>query len=225
MYKPRRKVIILFCVLLSLLAVACYGLNAEAAASGAADREIYLTFDDGPSVSVTPRILDILKEYDVPATFFVVGELAIEHGDIIRRADAEGHTVAIHCYRHDYKYLYSSPENYYEDLMRARRALTKILPEFDCHVMRFPGGSFTLSGKYIEVVKKAGFSYVDWNCTNGDTEKEISTAEDSYDFAVSTAGNRVRLVMLMHDNKSVTASGLEKIILYFKENGYTFKKF
>jgi len=65
-----------------------------------------LTFDDGPTTSVTPKILDILKEENVKATFFVIGKSAEEHPEIVKRAYDEGHYIANHGYSHNYKSIY-----------------------------------------------------------------------------------------------------------------------
>lgn len=75
---------------------------------------IYLTFDDGPSEDVTPFILDILKEEKIRATFFVTDKKE-ELNYLIKREQKEGHTVALHTATHNYSYLYSSPEAYFED--------------------------------------------------------------------------------------------------------------
>lgn len=68
----------------------------------ATDRRIALTFDDGPDPRLTPRILDILASHRIKATFFVVGSQAALHPEIVRRASAEGHTIACHDYSHSY---------------------------------------------------------------------------------------------------------------------------
>ena len=63
-------------------------------------RSVYLTFDDGPDPQWTPRILDILAEAAVPATFFLVGRLAVRHSALVRRLAAEGHEAGNHTWSH-----------------------------------------------------------------------------------------------------------------------------
>lgn len=85
-------------------------------ATGPPDRPgIYLTFDDGPHPEYTPRLLDLLKEHGVTATFFVIGERAAHHPELVRRMAAEGHTVGHHTYYH------SAPAS-----LSARRCVTEV---------------------------------------------------------------------------------------------------
>jgi len=82
-------------------------------------RKVYLTFDDGPSI-YTDEILDILKEYHVKATFFVVGKEDAASQKAIRRIVAEGHTLGMHSYSHKYSELYASREAFQEDFEKER---------------------------------------------------------------------------------------------------------
>lgn len=189
------------------------------------EKKIYLTFDDGPSATITPKVQKVLNKHGVKATFFVVVSQAEQHPELVKSLHRQGHTIAVHCYNHDYKKIYRSAISFEMDLRRAIHGLKTIIPEIKCGVMRFPGGSFTLSEKYIDVVQKLGMQYVDWNSTNGDTLKEISSAESSFEYAVSTSAGRDKIVMLMHDNKSLTLGSLEKIITHFKQEGYVFCTF
>lgn len=72
----------------------------------------YLTFDDGPSSNITPQVLDVLKEYNVKATFFVIGNMAERYPDIIKRMNKEGHSIGNHSYSHSYKYIYGKTSNF-----------------------------------------------------------------------------------------------------------------
>ena len=67
---------------------------------GGSQRGVFLTFDDGPHPEHTPRLLDVLREHDARATFFVVGERAERHPDIVRRIAAEGHALGHHSFSH-----------------------------------------------------------------------------------------------------------------------------
>ena len=79
------------------------------------DKTIYLTFDDGPSY-LTEKILDILKEENIPATFFVTSRGIDTYSNVIKRMQEENHTIALHTSTHNYSYIYSSDENYFKDL-------------------------------------------------------------------------------------------------------------
>lgn len=103
------------------------------------EKKVYLTFDDGPS-SNTDAILDILREYDVKATFFVVGKTDERSKAAYQRIVAEGHTLAMHSYSHNYSEVYASKESFINDLTSLQEYLyevTGVWPRF----YRFPGGS------------------------------------------------------------------------------------
>ena len=75
----------------------------------------YLTFDDGPDESVTPAVLDVLKKYNVKATFFAIYNGSEEAGKLYKRIVDEGHTIAAHSYSHDYEKIYKSVDSFLED--------------------------------------------------------------------------------------------------------------
>ena len=187
---------------------------------------IYLTFDDGPSQH-TARLLDVLKKYNVKATFFVTGS-----GDdsLILREYQEGHTVALHTYTHDYAYVYQSEENYFEDLTRIQnrvKNITGIAPT----LIRFPGGSSnTISSKYdggqrimsklVKSVTDRGFTYFDWNISSGDAGG-ATTSDAVYSNVVNSLKNGSSVV-LQHDTKGFSVDAVERIIQYALNRGYSF---
>ena len=192
-------------------------------------KTIYLTFDDGPSL-VTPKILDILKEENVKATFFVVKKNP-EFNQYIKRAHDEGHTIALHSATHDYKYIYTSMENYFTDLKTVADYTLSITGE-NASIIRFPGGSsntvssFTpkiMTNLSTEVVKR-GYEYFDWNIDSGDTGRIGSKAIVKN--VTSNLKNHHTYVVLMHDYgaNEQTADALKEIIHYGKDNGYQFDR-
>lgn len=187
---------------------------------------VYLTFDDGPSDKVTPKILDVLKEEDVKATFFIVGKMAERRKYLIEREFAEGHTVAVHSYSHVYRDIYSSTAKLLDDIDRCNALIKEITGQFS-NVYRFPGGSFGLNQKLINSVTAHGMRYVDWNASLRDAEIVNPTTDDLIKAAITTPANHNHIVMLAHDttDKTVTAAALKDIIHYYKDNGYIFEKF
>ena len=189
---------------------------------------IYLTFDDGPQEGTTNVILDILKKYNVKATFFVIN---IGPDSLIKREFDEGHTVALHTATHDYGYVYSSVDNYFSDLNTISKRVEKITGEKSM-IIRFPGGSSnTISRKYssgimttlTNEVHKRGYKYYDWNISSGDAGG-VKTADGVYNTVISQLSkDRVNMV-LFHDIKPYTRDALARIIEYGKNNGYTFDK-
>ncbi|MBO5138550.1 MAG: polysaccharide deacetylase family protein [Bacilli bacterium] len=187
---------------------------------------IYLTFDDGPKEGTTNVILDILKEENVKATFFVTNS---GPDSLIVRAHNEGHTIALHTSSHDYSYLYSSGENYFKDLYSVQDRVNRLIGVKPT-IIRFPGGSSnTVSRKYspgimtylTQEVLNRGFKYYDWNLSSGDAG-EVNDSDGVYNTVVNKLSHDRVNMILMHDIKSYTRDALQRIIRYAKENGYTF---
>lgn len=201
---------------------------------------VYLTFDDGPSQNITPRVLDTLKSKGVNATFFVVGmNVETDSGqELIKRAVKEGNQIQIHSYKHDYNYLYPGNkiniDNCLSDFQKTEDAIKSVLGEdYKTRALRFPGGQMTWAEKdpqgaaeIDKLLAEKDLHQIDWNCLNGDAEdNKPKTADSVYQKFVTTLGNREKAVLLMHDasDKSYTAEALPRIIDYLKENGYEFK--
>lgn len=191
---------------------------------------VYLTFDDGPSDRVTPRVLDTLKAYNVRATFFIVN-----YGEsgkaLIRRMIDEGHTVAIHGYSHDYASIYKSDEAFMQNVYRLRDRLRADFG-YEATIIRFPGGSSnTVSRQYsvgimsrlAQRVQNEGFTYFDWNVSSGDAAGTPASSGRIYSAVTSALRHGRSNVVLMHDaaTKSTTADALPDIIQYCLANGYS----
>lgn len=186
----------------------------------------YLTFDDGPSKESTYAILDILAEYNVKATFFVVGKMVVNNPEVFLRTVEEGHAIGNHSYSHDYGYIYHSTKNFMRDIDMADRAIKDVVGEdFETKVIRFPGGSF---GKQkipmIKAVTENGYRYFDWNALNGDAEGVLKTPDFLINRLKETYRNQNNLIVLMHDTdaKSTTVESLGKSIDFLIEQGYEF---
>ena len=191
-------------------------------------KTIYLTFDDGPSRTITPSVLQILKEENVKATFFI-----INHDDslnyLIRQAYEDGHTIAIHSYTHNYRQIYASEEAFFEDLRLMSEKLegiTGVKPT----ITRFPGGSSNTVSRFnpsimtrlAKELTNKGYIYFDWNIGSGDAGG-VSSAYEVYQNVTSSLHSGTNVV-LMHDYESnyYTLNALRDIIHYGKNNGYTF---
>lgn len=187
----------------------------------------YLTFDDGPSVVVTPQILDILDNCNVKATFFVIGSLAEQNSDLIKREYNSGHAIGNHTYSHNYKYIYGSVNNLLSDIDKCENVLKGILgDDFHSAAFRFPGGSFGQKKQpFKDVLKNKGIGYVDWNALNGDAEGHNIPKDRLVQRLVQTTQGKNKVVILMHDAgaKKTTAQALPDIINYLKNQGYEFE--
>lgn len=192
------------------------------------NRNIYLTFDDGPCI-YTPQILDVLSYYGVKATFFVTNQKP-EYQNLIAREAQEGHTVAIHTYSHNYA-VYSNPDAYFNDL-NAINELIKAQTGSYTRLVRFPGGSSNgISKKYsigimkqlAEMLTEKGYIYFDWNISSGDAAGTAAARNPQ-----NVANNVIRAlgdgsyVVLMHDINKANISSLPIIIEYGLSNGYCF---
>ncbi len=192
----------------------------------------YLTFDDGPSHN-TKKVLDILKDYGVPATFFVIGEDTPFGHHMYRRMVEEGHALGNHTYTHDYEKIYSSPGAFMEDFYRLEELLDSVVgvkPD----IMRFPGGSKSSSALevagydvihyIIKLLKAEGYSYFDWNISSRDASLPLLEKEEIVENVLSRAEGRKEIVVLFHDTstKHTTVEALPEIIEGLKDKGYTF---
>ena len=197
-------------------------------------KRVFLTFDDGPSKTVTIPILDLLKQENIKATFFVLGSRVELYPSIVKRAYYEGHFIANHGYSHEYSRIYSYPQSVLDEYNKTNKAIRKAIgkKEYNSHLFRFPGGS--TGGKYKDVKKAAinklqenNIAYVDWNALTGDSEGGKRTPEQLIMQLQETVGQKNSIVVLMHDagNKQTTYEALPQVISFFRENGYEFKSF
>lgn len=193
----------------------------------------YLTFDDGPTITVTPKILDILKAENVKATFFVIGKYVDRHPEIVKREYEEGHYIANHGYDHDNSILYKSNESFKNEVEKTDIAIGKAIgvEDYCSHIFRFPNGFMSPANRFrkkevLKVLEEMQYTYVDWNCLNNDSVKKYSK-QQLLNNLKKTAKNKGSLVVLMHDTNDVNDSStiLKESIDYLKSEGYEFKNF
>lgn len=206
----------------------------------------YLTFDDGPSPTNCEKILDILKQYDVKATFFVVGTwldpessyYSPKSVELVKRMAEEGHSIGIHAYNHDYSKLYKSVDAYFADFDKVEKLITDITGEKPS-VMRFPSGSITAksfckkysgsSETYPTIVSKLterGYMICDWNMDTNDWRSSTTAAaikDTAQRYAKDVKENHPKgaVIYLSHE-KSLSLEVLPDVIKIFKSYGYDF---
>lgn len=200
------------------------------------EKLVFLTFDDGPSTTITPQILDILKEKDVKATFFIVGKTLQDGGKeaeaILKRTLEEGHAIGNHSWTHDYDILYPKGtldvKAFIEEYEKTDALLKKVLGnEFTTRIIRCPGGCKTWKGmdQLDNYLKKNKRYKIDWDALTEDAEGEKKTPQQLVKLAEDTSKDKDIVVLLMHDTygKEETVKALPQIIDYFKSKGYVFK--
>ncbi len=197
------------------------------------EKTAYLTFDDGPNKIVTPKVLNILKEEDIKATFFVIGKNVAQYPEIVKRAYEEGHFIANHGYDHNNANLYKSNESFINEVKKTDNEIGKAIgiENYCSHVFRFPNGFMAPNNKLkkaeaAKILSEMDYTYIDWNCLNNDSVKKYSKSQLLNNLKKSSK-NKNTLVVLMHDTKDVSDSStvLKDSIEYLKEQGYKFKNF
>lgn len=195
----------------------------------------YLTFDDGPSTTVTPKILKILKDNNIKATFFIVGDKLEENPEtknILLDIYKQGHAIANHTYTHNYSKLYPQGKidanTFMGELEQTNDAIKKVLGDkFNTRVVRFPGGHASWGGReeIDNKLEEKKYKYIDWNALIGDAEGSRKTKEQLLNRYHETFVGQEKLVLLMHDtySKESTAEALQDIINDLKNKGYEFK--
>ncbi len=187
--------------------------------NGDTPKRAYLTFDDGPSVN-TEKILRILKEHNVRATFFVCGYVEEDEKlkPLYKKIVDEGHTIAMHSYSHRYEDIYSSAESFELDLDKIH---TLIYNEtgVDAKIYRFPGGSGNTVSKldmniFKDILHEKGYEYWDWNVYPGNSEGESIPKEKIVSGILDKIDNYNNAIILLHDTgaKNSTVEALPEVI-------------
>ena len=189
------------------------------------EKTIYLTFDDGPS-SHTPRLLEILKKYDVKATFFVVNN---SYADIITDIVQQGHAIGVHTASHIYSDIYASEEAYFQDFQIIHNLVYE-KTGIKTTLMRFPGGSSNrVSSSYnkgimtrlSKIVTDYGLQYYDWDVNSVDAGG-AKTADQVYRYVVNGISGNHYAIVLQHDIYGYSVDAVERIIQWGLANGYQF---
>ena len=190
----------------------------------------YLTIDDGSSEN-TPRILQVLSEFNINATFFVTGN---GNPDYFKQIVDEKNAIAIHTYSHKYSDIYASDEAFFEDFGKIDDLIFE-KTGVRTKLTRFPGGtSNTVSRSYstgimtrlTKALTDKGYIYHDWNASTGDAAPDAPVPVERIIKNIENNGVYYdKLVVLMHDSEkqTTTPDALPHIIKYYYDNGYDFE--
>lgn len=195
-------------------------------------KHVYLTFDDGPSAGVTEKILDVLRRYNVKATFFMIGEKIEANPGLCARVIDEGHLAASHTYSHSYSTVYSDESTFIEEVQKTYELIVNSTPanKEPFKIFRFPGGASNNTASILADCKEAlardGYYYCDWNSSNADNENKTRSAEQLLSYFNNTRPDLNNLIIHMHDDSdnAETAVMLENLITQLMNEGYTFSR-
>ncbi len=196
------------------------------------DKVVYLTFDDGPSSKSTAKIIEILKTYDVKATFFVQGRNVAKNSEALKLIYEAGHAIGNHSYSHNYTLIYSDEDSFWEDFEKCQNAIFDVVGIYP-EIYRFPGGSTAavdLNGEsFVKLINTAllekGMQHCDWNIDSGDAATGYASAGTIKSNAYSQIGKKKNAVVLMHDTdaKASTIEALPEVIEHYLAMGYRFE--
>ncbi|WP_405106819.1 polysaccharide deacetylase [Paenibacillus sp. FSL K6-1217] len=186
------------------------------------EKRVYLTFDDGPS-AVTPKVLSILQEQGIKATFFVLGEQAEGRPELINAIWEQGHAIGNHTYNHNYHNLYSGFTEFWRQIKQTEetvREITGVRPQ----LVRAPGGTFGhFDSTYFTLLKQAGYRVMDWTVDSGDSRRRGVPAAEIMQASVADLTSP-SVVLLLHDGSGheQSAKALPAIIERYRAAGYEF---
>ena len=190
------------------------------------DKVVYLTFDDGPS-NLTIPLLDVLDQYKVKATFFLIGKTDPQSIKEMKEIVNRGSVVGVHSYTHQYKAIYATPAAFLDDFKRMHDLLLKTTG-VDTYIYRYAGGSensynHNTAKAIISEMNRRGYTYYDWNVSSGDAERG-ATAQSIYSQTINGVHGHSHSVVLFHNTKfkGDTLSQMAKIIQTLQKEGYRF---
>ena len=191
------------------------------------EKTIYLTFDDGPG-PYTAGLLDVLKTYNVKATFFVTAANE-KYFDQIGRAYREGHSIGVHSATHNYNTIYASEDAFFQDFFAMEDIIYEQTGSYT-QLFRFPGGSSNTVSRFnpgimsrlTQAMGDMGYQYFDWNVTSGDAG-ETNKTDEIIKNVKDGCSNFKTSVVLQHDIKDYSVAAVEEIIRWGLANGYTFR--
>ena len=188
------------------------------------EKVIYLTFDDGPSV-MTDKVLDILKENDIKATFFIIGNQIKGQEAVVKRTYNEGHGIGLHTYTHKYKNIYPSREAFISEMLKSQKEINSLIG-INPTIIRFPSGSSKhLTKAFLEQLHIYNFKVYDWNVTMADGVNAKYPVDKLYTEATKNIATKHPIILLMHCDymHKNTCEALPRVIKFYKDKGYEFK--
>jgi len=177
------------------------------------EREIALTFDDGPNREYTPQVLSALAQHNAPATFFVIGKNIQGNENILKRMDEEGHCIGSHSYTHSAYLDFKSLQGFKDELNMTSESVFKIIGK-RMKLFRPPYGVTTPN--LAKASKALNYNIIGWSIRSFDTTK------DSMQTITMRVQSQIKpgAIILFHDTSDKTIEVLKQTLSFAKENGY-----
>ncbi|WP_299105085.1 polysaccharide deacetylase family protein [uncultured Tenacibaculum sp.] len=185
-------------------------------------KEVYLTFDDGPTPEVTSFVLDVLKKYNANATFFCIGKNIDNHPELFKRIMDEGHTIGNHTQNHFNGWKHSV-ENYLMNVETCERAMQKFRDTTSEQKRLFRPPYGKIKASQARELKRKGYEIIMWDVLSADFDTRISKEQCLKNVFENVENGSV---VVFHD--SVKASerlcyALPKVLEKLSEKGFSFK--
>lgn len=217
--------VFLFSIFILVINLPCKATTTASQDSSIGSKEIYLTFDDGPSDGVTNMVLDILKENEVKATFFLIGNQIEGLENVVKRIHQDGHSIGLHTWTHKFKRIYTNRDTFIKEMLQSKEKIKEVA-DVSPNIIRFPGGSQgRLTPNYLIELHSYNFKVYDWNMETVDGLKPGVSPDRLYREATNGSEELSTIVLLLHCDymHKNTCTSLPRIIKFYKDNGYEFK--
>lgn len=179
------------------------------------DKVLSLSFDDGPDEHITPQVLDILKENNISACFFIVGEKAEKNPELIKRIHAEGHLIGNHSYRHGFWFDMKCKSGMIKEMQNTDQVIKKIIAK-DLNLFRPPYG--ITNPPLARAIKKQDYKVIGWNIRSFDKSNK------SVERIVKCVSRKFKAgsIILLHDDNKNIVEILKGIIDEAQKKSFTF---
>ena len=180
---------------------------------------IYLTFDAGYENGCTAKILDVLKQQEVPAAFFLVGHYLEQNPDLVRRMVAEGHTVGNHTMHHPDMSKLADFESFSKELTDLEALYKEVTGREMAKFYRPPQGIY--SQENLEFAQKMGYKTVYWSLAYADWDNKNQPSRET---AMEKLTGRIHngAVVLLHSTSKTNAEVLDELLTTWENKGFRF---
>lgn len=182
-------------------------------------KTVYLTFDDGPTPEITEWVISLLKQHNIKATFFCIGNNIEKHPDIFQKVIDDGHTIGNHTFNHLNGWNTQNTP-YLENMEACELSITKRIGKANAKLFRPPYGK--IKPYQAKEIRKKGYKIIMWDVLSADFDTTITPQQCLQNVTANTTEGSV---IIFHDSIKAFPNleyTLPKAIEYLKENGFSF---